>query len=163
VIIGDIGGLMMHTQKHHRTLSSLCLLGAVALWESSDALGAEHLLTLAGTINNGNCVDASGDYFFEAWGYDSSSAKVCEVFEVAGAAVPLAALGTCDPSVTQHRAALTVRNTSTFSFVSLLQETPVLTAWSSASPIISYDIPSSSTCSGGAHTDTQSVGHDTST
>ena len=153
----------MRTRKHRGFLSLLCLLATLSVGNASDAVAAEHLLEVSAIISNGSCTDPNGGYYFEAWGYNSSNQKVCEVFEAADSTVPLGAVGMCDSSATQHRGALTVRNASTYSFVALVSETPTLTAWGRYSPGISPQIQSSSTCSGGARTTLITKGFDTST
>jgi len=153
----------MNTPKNSRRLTLAMLVFGAIVWTSHDARAAEHLLFAQGVISNGTCNDPSGNLFFmEGWGYDSAGNIVCAVSIGAGSGgVVENAFGMCVAGTVNHTAAITVRNSNNWAYVSLLIQSPSV-SWTTGVNT-SVNVASGSNCQGGATIRVGSQGLDTTT
>jgi hypothetical protein len=140
-----------------RWLFGAALAGAAVSLQSPDAKAVLRLL-VGGTNNNSNCVfdiDNNG-YAMEAWGYGSTPEKTCEAVTLGGSA-----MATCGFGTVRHKTLITKRHGDTLAYLTTLSgPSATQESWFSPSEMISYTIPSSPICPGGAVLYAQSIGYD---
>ncbi len=140
----------MIARRIRQGLFAAVLLGG-AVWNASDAIAAEQLVLVRGYTSNANCGSPAGYYYFvEGWGMDVFGNVACEASAMSSVNGTNIALGSCGANATTVVAAVTLRNYSAaFQYVSTVAQSSATTAWTQATDVIT-NIPSSSSCSGGA-------------
>jgi hypothetical protein len=140
----------MIARRIRQGLFAAVLLGG-AVWNASDAIAAEQLVFVRGYTTNASCGSPAGYYYFvEGWGMDVFGNVACEASAISGVNGTNLAQGSCGANATTVVAAITLRNYSAaFQYVSTVVQTGATTAWNQAT-VVMANIPSSSSCSGGA-------------
>lgn len=123
-------------------------LAASALW-LTPVSATEPVLILDSKFVNSSCLDpeTGATFYTEAWGYDASNRKVCEV-SVAMGAINFSGgmcVGAGVSPATQQKAVVTTRNNSTRAWVSTRAQDSQLRPFTAGSVAL-YTLPAHGSC-----------------